>query len=66
MGSQEQKLRAWREGRQETAAATLCKEGKGLAKAFHSRAISHMPKSSFQLEAKAYHRPDPSQIPPGH
>lgn len=45
-------------------AATLCKEGKGLAKAFHYLPVSHMSKSSFQLEAKAYHWPDPSQISP--
>lgn len=46
------------------AVATLCKEGKGLAKAFHYLTVSHMSKSSFQLEAKAYHWPDPSQISP--
>lgn len=62
VGSQEQKLWAWREGSREAEAATHCTEGKRLAKAFHDGPVSHMSKSSFQLEAKAYHRPDPSQI----
>lgn len=64
VGSQEQKLWAWQEGRREAAAATLCKGGKDLSKGFHCQPVSHMPESSFQLEAKAYHQPDSSQISP--